>query len=82
MYQQTLIETLEDYIKPQVVKRLNKSKKWQYGYNKEHDIVIISKNGLLGEVVKIQNLVIGLPPAQDVISNKQKTWVPAEYPKE
>ncbi len=82
MYQQTLIETLEDYVKPQVVKRLNKSKKWQYGYNKEHDIVIISKNGLLGEVVKIQNLVIGLPPEQDVISNKQKAWVPSEYPKE
>ena len=29
-------------VKINTLKRLNKLKKWQYGYNKDHDIVVIS----------------------------------------
>ena len=61
MYEQTLVKTLDDYIKPSVVKKNNRHKKWSYGYNEDHDIVIISKDGTLGEVIQIQNLTIGLP---------------------
>ena len=39
-------------------KRLNKSKKWEYGYNKEQDIIVISKTGQIGEIYEIQNLRI------------------------
>ena len=39
-----------------LIKRLNKSKKWDYGYNKEHDVIVISKTGQIGEVYEIQNL--------------------------
>mgnify|MGYP003117026257 CR=1 FL=1 len=28
------------------INRLNKLKKWEYGYNKEHDIVVISTSKL------------------------------------
>ena len=34
MYEQTLYKVI-DHIKPQAIKRLNRSKKWEYGYNKE-----------------------------------------------
>ena len=60
MYQQSLYEVIEP-IKKNTIARLNKSKKWKYGYNKEHDIVIISKTGQIGEVYLIQGLKIALP---------------------
>ena len=42
MYEQTLYKIIEP-IKKTTISRLNKGKKWKYGYNKEHDIIIISK---------------------------------------
>ena len=60
MYEQSLVKIIEP-IKRTTISRLNKSKKWKYGYNKEHDIVVISKTGKIGQVVEIQNLRIGLP---------------------
>ncbi len=60
MYKQTLYKVVEP-IKPHVIKRLNKSKKWEYGYNKEHDLIVISRTGQIGEIYEIQNLTIALP---------------------
>ena len=60
MYEQSLVKTIEP-IKKTTISRLNKSKKWKYGYDKEHDIVIISKTGKIGEIYEIQGLRIGLP---------------------
>ena len=60
MYQQILYKIITP-IKPHVIKRLNKSRKWQYGYNKEYDIIVISRTGQIGEIYEIQNLVIALP---------------------
>ena len=47
MYEQSLVKIIEP-IKRTTISRLNKSKKWKYGYNKEHDIVVISKTGKIG----------------------------------
>jgi len=82
MYSQSLVNTVEP-IKKTTISRLNKSKKWKYGYNKEHDIVVISKTGKIGEVVEIQNLRIGLPlePKRVYVHPKNK-WQKLEYPKE
>ena len=80
MYKQTLYKVI-DHIKPHVISRLNKSKKWEYGYNKEHDVIVISKTGKIGDVYEIQNLKIALPLAEDVYSKDNK-WVATEYPKE
>ncbi len=37
MYEQTLFKILPDHIKPKILKKNNKYKKWEYGYkeNKE-----------------------------------------------
>jgi hypothetical protein len=42
MYEQTLYKIVKP-VKINTLKRLNKSKKWEYGYNKENDIVVISR---------------------------------------
>jgi len=81
MYNQTLYKIIEP-IKVNTLKRLNKSKKWKYGYNKEHDIVVISKTGEIGEIYEIQNLRIALPKQpKNVHEFKTNKWEVTEQPK-
>jgi len=79
MYKQTLYKVI-DHIKPHVISRLNKSKKWDYGYNKEYDMIVISRTGQIGEVYEIQNLKIALPKENNVFKEADK-WQVHEYPK-
>ena len=81
MYEQNLLKIVEP-IKKTTVSRLNKGKKWKYGYNKEHDLVVISKTGEIGDIYEIQNFQIALPKERNVYSNKEKKWKQFEYPKE
>ncbi len=82
MYEQSLVKIIEP-IKRTTISRLNKSKKWKYGYNKEHDIVVISKTGKIGEILEIQGLRIALPLLpMHVHTNKVNKWQKLEYPKE
>jgi hypothetical protein len=82
MYKQTLYKIIEP-IKRTTITRLNRSKKWKYGYNKEHDIIVISKTGKIGQILEIQNLRIGLPlePMQVYLRESNK-WQKIEPPKE
>ena len=86
MYEQSLYHTVEDHVKPQVLKRMNRLKKWKYGYDKDHDIVVVSKTGQIGEIYSIQNLLIALPLAEDVYKSSKKKeeqrWEVLEYPSE
>lgn len=81
MYEQNLYR-VETPIKANTIARLNKSKKWKYGYNKEHDVVVISKTGQIGEIYNIQNLRIALPKTPAKIDKSQDKWVADEYPSE
>jgi len=81
MYEQNLVKTITP-IRQNIIKRLNKQKKWEYGYNREHDIIVISKTGQIGEIVEIQNLPVALPLAPKNIVNTNNKWVPKEHPKE
>ena len=58
MYEQNLYKVVEP-IKKTTISRLNKGKKWEYGYNKEHDLVVLSRTGQIGEVYEIQGIKIG-----------------------
>ena len=82
MYKQSLYKVLDNHIKPKIINRMNRYKKWQYGYNKEHDIVVISKTGEIGEIYEIQNLKIALPKAKNIHKFENKKWTHIEYPKE
>ena len=76
-----------DCIPQKDLDRLNKKKDWKYGYNPEFDVIVISKDGTVGEVYDIQNLKIALPLAPKVIKKRDKNsseqyWEADEYPKE
>ena len=81
MYEQTLFEVIEP-IKINTLKRHNKARRWKYGYDKENDIVVISKTGQIGDVYSIQNLKIALPPMPTKITKGKNKWFKREYPKE
>jgi len=80
MYKQTLYKTV-DTIPINAVKRLNRGKRWKYGYNEEYDVVVLSKTGKIGDIYEIQNLKIALPPATKIHKFKSNKWEAAEYPK-
>ena len=86
MYEQNLYQTVENHIKPKILSRINRLKKWKYGYDKDHDIVIVSKTGQIGEIYSIQNLLIALPLAEDVYKasdkKEEQRWEVLEYPSE
>ncbi len=67
----------------------NSAKSWKYGYNKEFDIIVISKDGTLGDVFFVNGIHIGLPSVpkdRKEIINWDKTevnqkWKRKEMPK-
>jgi len=82
MYQQVLYKILPKYIDSKTLKKKNKYKKWEYGYNEEYDFIVISKDGTVGDVYEIQNLKIALPSAPKKIINLGDKWVKVEIDKQ
>ncbi len=82
MYEQSLYKVLPDHIKPKVINKKNRYNKWDYGYNKEFDMIVISKTGKIGEIYEIQNIKIALPKEDNVVEFEGKRWRHTEYPKE
>lgn len=65
----------------------NRARSWLYGYNEKHDIIVISKNGQIGEIVNISGLNIGLPPVPDKVYKRSEVkaeqyWQRDELPRE
>ena len=86
MYEQSLYKILPDHIKAKTIKTQNRYNKWEYGYNKEHDVVVISKTGKIGEIYEIQGLKIALPYIdKSYLRSKDKLdqyWEAHSIPKE
>ena len=81
-YEQQLVKLLPDHIKESVIKKNNKSKKWEYGYNEDYDVVVISKTGQIEDIIEIQNLKIALPKREEQVKSESKKWEREAYPKE
>lgn len=82
-----LYREVPGHIPGSVIKSRNKSKSWTYGYHEKYDVVVISKNGQIGDVVNISGLNIALPPTpQDTFKRSSKPqeqyWERREIPKE
>lgn len=80
-----LSQELNNVIPPNVVGVKNKQKSWSYGYNKDYDVVIISKDGTIGKVMAINGLRIALPSQPDDVymrsdKSSEQFWEPFEYP--
>jgi hypothetical protein len=75
----SLYSILPDYISNSV----KHSKEWKYGYDEKYDVVVISKDGTLGDVYDINGLKVGLPRVPKIgIPKGEDRWVPKEYPQE
>ena len=73
-------------IREDKLRRGNRDKIFKYGYNEEFDVVVISKNGKIGDIVEIDGLRIALPQPEKVYkrSNKEdeQYWERKDLPKE
>ena len=75
----SLYSILPDYISNSV----KHSKEWKYGYDDKYDIVVISKDGTLGDIYEINGLKVGLPRVpKNGIPKGENKWQPKEYPQE
>jgi hypothetical protein len=85
-YNQTLYKNILDVVNPKILKKQNRLKKWEYGYNSDYDFIVISKTGQIGQIIEIQNLRVALPATNEPFKrSKEKAeqyWEKAEYPKE
>jgi hypothetical protein len=64
------------------LKKRNDEKSWEYGYNEEYDLVVISKDGTIGDVYVINSVRIALPGTPKEVEDRGDRWHPQEYPKE
>lgn len=78
----SLYKVLKNYISESTLRSRNKSKSWKYGYDEDHDVIVISKTGEIGQIIDVQGLIIALPKEPDSIPKRENKWVAAEYPKE
>jgi hypothetical protein len=77
-----LYKILDDHITKNVITTKNRFKSWEYGYNKDYDVVVISKDGTIGEIYEINSVKIALPSRPDKVANYENKWVAQEYPTE
>ena len=73
---------LDDYIPKNVLITKNRHKSWEYGYNKDYDVVVISKDGTIGEIYDINSIKVALPSRPDNVANTNNKWQAQEYSSE
>jgi hypothetical protein len=78
----SLYQKVDNPVPEKILKKRNAKKDWLPGYNQEYDIVIVSKDGTLGDVYDIQNLRVGLPAVPEKIDYKYNKWHVDELPRE
>ena len=77
-----LYSIVNDYIHKTALNTKNSKKSWDYGYNKEYDLIVISKDGTIGEIYEINGLKVALPSTPKGVENRGNRWQPVEYPAE
>jgi hypothetical protein len=77
-----LYSILSNYVQRQAVVAKNKNKSWNYGYHPDYDLVVISKDGTIGDVYEINGVKIAIPPTPKELENTNNRWIAQEYPAE
>ena len=85
--QNSLYRVLEGVVPTKILNSKNKKKNWKYGHDSKYDIIIISKDGTLGDIYLIEGIKIGLPLApkkclQRHSQAQHQYWQREDYPKE
>ena len=84
--QDSLCKVLDGYVPSNVITNKNRNKSWLYGYDPKYDMVIISKTGMIGDIINVRGLVIALPAVPKNVYKRSKTtseqyWKRNEIPK-
>jgi len=84
--QNSIFKILKNYIPKNVLVNKNKAKTWIYGYNEKYKLVVISRDGTLGDIYEISNVIIGLPKTPKTFDNQKEkkdnqVWSPTILPK-
>jgi len=74
-------------ITEKALKSKNKARSFKYGYDDKYDIVVISKDGTVGDVININGINIALPSTPKKIHKRsskknEQYWEVPEYPKQ
>jgi len=77
-----LYSIVNDYIHKTALNTKNSKKSWDYGYNKEYDLIVISKDGTIGDIYEINGLKVALPSTPKGVESRGNRWQPVEYPAE
>jgi hypothetical protein len=77
-----LYKISNDHISKNALIARNRANKWVYGYDKDYDLIVISKDGTIGDIYDINGLKIAIPKAPKDIDTENDRWVPHEYPRE
>jgi hypothetical protein len=77
-----LHKLLVDVIPQKVLDKKNAKNQWEYGWDPEYDMVVISKDGTVGDIYDIQGLRVGLPKVPNKLDYKGNKWEATELPKE
>jgi hypothetical protein len=75
----SLYTLVKEYINKTALNTKNAKKSWTYGYHPDYDLVVISKDGTIGDIYDINGIKIALPSEQKNIPNKNNTWKAEEY---
>jgi len=85
--QNSLYVVLDNHISSTVLTKKNKNRSWQYGYNPQYDIVVISRSGTVGEIYNINGINVALPETPKKVYSRsekksQQYWEPKELPQQ
>jgi len=83
--QNNLYRVLSGFIPKATLAKNNAKKAWEYGYNEDYDMIVISKNGTIGEVYNIEGINIALPELSSDCYKRRETkedqyWERQELP--
>jgi len=82
-----IYEVVESHVPQTVLSKKNKAKSWAYGYDDRYDMVVISRDGTIGDVYLIEGLRVALPLVPEKVFSRSKKqseqyWEAEECPKE
>lgn len=85
--QNNLYSIVRNHIPANTLSIKNKKASWEYGYDEKYDMIVISKNGTIGDIYNVNGLYIALPATPDNVYSRDKKkenqyWQPFEYPRE
>ncbi len=82
-----IYEVIENHVPKTVLSKKNKAKSWTYGYDDKYDMVVISRDGTIGDIYLIEGLRVALPLVPEKVFSRSKKqseqyWEAEECPKE